>query len=132
MKKNDLRSGWFWQSYLISAAFTKTLFQGKLHKLRLPSLRDSVPFLLRYPGLTSGLSHATPTGLGRVVRATGFRPVDSRGRLSQHGSKSIRRWHAAVFLQPLQFFAHFDLSVPGILAQAVAFAGEDQQGVGNA
>lgn len=45
--------------------------------------------------------------------------------------KSVSCRDAAILLQPVQFFAHFDFAVPGILGQAVAFAGEDQQGVGN-
>ncbi len=30
--------------------------------------------------------------------------------------ESVPCWHAAVFLQPLQFFPHFDFAVPGIFA----------------
>lgn len=48
------------------------------------------------------------------------------------GCRLVGRRHAAVFFQPLQFFADFDFSVPGILAKAVAFAGEDQEFIGDA
>src|SRR5579872_490375 len=46
--------------------------------------------------------------------------------------QSVCGWDAAIFFQPLQFFANFDLSVPGILAEAVAFAGKDEQRLRNA
>jgi hypothetical protein len=39
----------------------------------------------------------------------------------------IRARPAAVLLQPLQFFADFDFSVPGIFVERMAFAGKDQQ-----
>jgi hypothetical protein len=48
--------------------------------------------------------------------------VGGRGRPPLH---LVPCWHAAVLLQPLQLFPHLDLAVPGILIQAVAFAGED-------
>ena len=47
-------------------------------------------------------------------------------------SASVPCGDAAVFLQPLQLFSYFYFSVPGILGQAVAFAGEDQELVGDA
>ena len=40
-------------------------------------------------------------------------------------AESVYCGHATVFLQPLQLFSYFDFAVPGILAEAVAFAGED-------
>jgi hypothetical protein len=45
---------------------------------------------------------------------------------------SVNYWDAPVFLEPLQLFANFDFSVPRVLAQAVTFAGKDQQGVRDA
>jgi hypothetical protein len=36
------------------------------------------------------------------------------------------RGHAAVFLQPLQFFSDFDFAVPGIFVEGVAFAWKNQ------
>ena len=44
----------------------------------------------------------------------------------------LLRPHAPILLQPLQFFSHFDLPVPGVFVEGVAFAGEDQQCVRNA
>jgi hypothetical protein len=59
------------------------------------------------------------------ARAPGFAQSHCRHRLSPNKPKSVPCRDAAVFLQPLQFFPYFDLAVPGILAQAVTFAGED-------
>jgi hypothetical protein len=36
-----------------------------------------------------------------------------------------------VFFQPLQFFADLDVAVPGVDGEAVAFAGEGEEGVGD-
>jgi hypothetical protein len=52
----------------------------------------------------------------------GFAGVGGRWRPPLH---LISCRHAAVFFQPLQFLTDFDLAVPGILVQAVAFAGEN-------
>ena len=72
-------------------------------------------------------------------------PLDSRGRLSPHEhlgygavGEDAHRTAAGtaalldpvlrstgVFLEPEEFFADFYFSVPGIFAEAVAFAGED-------
>jgi hypothetical protein len=99
---------------------TKTLFQGKN-----PQAEAAVPtglgssFIRLAPDLRPGYHMPPLRGWGRVVRSASFH------------ADSISCWNAAVFLQPLQFLAHFDFAVPGILAQAVAFAGEDQQGVRN-
>ncbi len=41
------------------------------------------------------------------------------------------RPNSAVLLQPFQLFAHFDFAVPGIFVEGVAFAGEDQELVGD-
>jgi hypothetical protein len=38
----------------------------------------------------------------------------------------------AVLLEPLQFFANFDLAVPGILVELMSFPRKDQQCIGNA
>src|SRR5215831_522916 len=35
--------------------------------------------------------------------------------------------HVAVFLQPLQLFADFDFSVPGVFVEGVAFSGKNQE-----
>ena len=43
----------------------------------------------------------------------------------------VRPAHPAILRKPLQFFPHFDLSVPRIIAQAMAFAREDQQFTGD-
>ena len=40
--------------------------------------------------------------------------------------------HASIFLQPFQFFSHFDLSMPWVFREGVALAGKDQQLVRNA
>ena len=37
-----------------------------------------------------------------------------------------------IFFQPFQFFAQLDVAVPGILVQAVAFAGKDEEAMRNA
>src|SRR5215469_14626932 len=37
----------------------------------------------------------------------------------------------AVSLNPSSLFAHFDLSVPGILVEGVSLIGEDEQGIRN-
>src|ERR1700730_6144542 len=39
----------------------------------------------------------------------------------------VRVLHAAILRQPLQLFAHFYFSVPGILREIVALAGKDEQ-----
>jgi hypothetical protein len=46
-------------------------------------------------------------------------------RAERDAVESVRWWHAAVFLEPVEFFSHFDFAVPGIFAEAMAFAGED-------
>ena len=35
--------------------------------------------------------------------------------------------NSAIFLQPLQFFSHLDLSMPGVLAERVPFTRKDQE-----
>ena len=64
--------------------------------------------------------------LGQNPRPVSQRMRDKDGAPS--GSlliESVAGGDGTVFLQPLYFFPYFDFAVPGILAQAVAFAGED-------
>jgi hypothetical protein len=55
-------------------------------------------------------------------RADGGRPL----------AALLVRGDAAVLCQPFQLFPHFDLSVPRILTEAVAFAWKNQQTVWDA
>jgi hypothetical protein len=86
-----------------------------------PSLRDLFLSVGLTPDLRPGLSYAVPFGTGVGWYGPHLCPM-----------KLVPCGDAAVFLQPLQLFADFDFSVPGILCQRVAFAGEDQEFVGNA
>jgi hypothetical protein len=66
----------------------------------------------------------------RQADTLGFASRDGRMRPSLH--KPLVRLYSAVFFQPLQFFANLDLAMPWVLAQSVAFAGENQEFVGDA
>jgi hypothetical protein len=52
--------------------------------------------------------------------------------VDEFSPKTLVRWFAGVFFQPLQFFADFDFSVPRIFVERVAFAGKDKKRVGDA
>lgn len=70
-----------------------------------------------------------PRGTDLVGRAASRLPVEERWRplFLRAGSRA----HEAILRQPLQLFAHFDLSVPGVLIKLVSLAGENQQLSGN-
>src|SRR5579864_8480268 len=61
-----------------------------------------------------------------------FQIVGRRGRPAAPFSCLLRCARSSVFLQPLQFFAYLDFSVPWILIQRVPFSGENQQCTRNA
>lgn len=65
--------------------------------------------------------------IGSFGGAWVLRPAKNAGlrMTSLVEEESVGSWHAAVLLEPLQLFSYFDFAVPGIFAEAVAFAGED-------